>query len=213
MNNVLNFSQKLVYVRDLSGICDTKLFNNAFDDLTFRDNIENKISNEMNFFDRDLFIDTKFFIENECKTYLNKFHGLEQFYTDLVITSSWGNITEAGQGHHDHMHPFSIVSGVIFLDDTLDNCNLHIEAYQPEIPYFIPKGKSYISLKSMLPEMGINPADHGNLQNHLVLFLSNSHHFVDKSGPDSTPRRSISFNTFWKGMTGVKSESLARQVF
>jgi hypothetical protein len=41
----------------------------------------------------------------------------------------------------------------------------------------------------------------------MVLFLSNSSHFVEKTTVDMD-RRSISFNTFWKGLTGVKEEQL-----
>lgn len=213
MNSVLNFSQRFVVVKDISDNVDTKLLNNSFKDLTFKNNIQNKISLEMDFFNKDYFIDTKHYIEGECKNYLNSYMGLEPFYTDLSITQSWGNITEPGQSHHDHAHPFSVVAGVIFLDNTPDNLNLHIEATQPEIPYFIPRIKSYIALKTILPEIGINPAEHNNLQNHLVLFLGNSHHYVEPTSKDSVPRRTISFNTFWKGLTGVKAELLAQHTF
>jgi hypothetical protein len=45
------------------------------------------------------------------------------------------------------------------------------------------------------------------------LFLSNSSHFVEPLTTDSLPRKSISFNTFWKGMVGVKEEALGSHVF
>lgn len=213
MNSVINFAQRFVVVKDISNDIDTVLLNNAFKSLSFHPNIHNRISVEMDFFNRDYFVNTKHYIENECKLYLNQYMGLEPFYSDLAITNSWGNITDPGQEHHDHAHPFSIVAGVIFLDNTPDNLNLHIEASQPEIPYFIPRIKSYIALKTILPELGINPAEHNNLQNHLVLFLGNSHHFVEKTSAESVSRRTVSFNTFWKGLTGIKAELLAQHTF
>lgn len=213
MNSVLNFSQRFVVVKDISNELDTVLLNNAFKSLSFKPNIQNRISLEMDFFDRDYFVNTKYYLENECKNYLTQYMGLEPFISDLKITTSWGNITDPGQEHHDHAHPFCVVAGVLFLDNNPDNLNLHLEASQPEIPYFIPRIKSYIALKTILPELGIKPEEHNNLQNHLVLFLGNSHHFVEKTGPDSKPRRSVSFNTFWKGLTGVKAEKLAQHTF
>ena len=129
------------------------------------------------------------------------------------MTYSWGNITEPGHSHHDHVHPFSIVSGVIYLDDNPTNANLYVEAYMPDIPYFITKNKSYVALKQLLVDNNIDPNSVNNLKNHMVLFLSNSAHFVEQTAEDASSRRSISFNTFWKGLTGVRQESLGSLVF
>jgi hypothetical protein len=202
-----------VMISDLSGMIDFNLINDQFNQLTFTNNVQNLISTDTKFFSKDVFIDTKFSVERECKNYLTQFYGMQDFFTDLVITDSWGNITKAGQGHHEHLHPFSVVSGIIFLDNTPDNLNLYIEAYQPEIPYFISKNKSYIALKNILPEMGINAIEHNFLKNHLILFLSNSNHFVEKTSEQSPNRRTISFNTFWKGKTGFKDSPLGSHIF
>ena len=115
--------------------------------------------------------------------------------------------------HHDHVHPFSIVSGVLYLDNNPSNLNLYIESFMPEIPYFITKNKSFVSLKSLLNDINTNPSEHNNLKNHMVLFLSNSSHFVEPVSNESLPRKSISFNTFWKGSVGVKDEALGSHVF
>ena len=45
-------------------------------------------------------------------------------FEDLQITESWANKSVKGEEHHIHHHPFSVVSGVMFLNDTPDNLNL-----------------------------------------------------------------------------------------
>jgi hypothetical protein len=213
MNNLYNTAQKYILIKDMSNEFDFGLINSQFSQLTFRDNISNKISDNMNFFDKDLFLDIKIKIVNECENYLNTTFALQPFYEGLCMTNSWGNVTDPGMSHHDHVHPFSIVSGVLFLDNNDSNLNLFIEGFMPDIPYFITKNKSYVGLRHLLADMGIDAAAEKNLQNHLILFLSNSSHFVDKTESTTTPRRSISFNTFWRGKTGVPSEVLGHYVF
>ena len=108
---------------------------------------------------------------------------------------------------------FSRFHGVIFLDNNPCNLNLFVEAYMPEIPYFISKNRSYVSLRDLLKDHNIDSDSANNLQNHLVLFLSNCHHFVNPTEGTDKVRRSISFNTFWTGLTGVSQESLGSIVF
>jgi hypothetical protein len=75
------------------------------------------------------------------------------------------------------------------------------------------KNKSFVSLRSLLNDIQANPEEHNNLKNHMVLFLSNSSHFVEPISTESLPRKSISFNTFWKGLVGIKEEVLGSHVF
>lgn len=213
MEMLFNTASKYILIKDMSDIIDFKTINDAFDGLSFKDNIANKISIEMNLFDKDIFNETKKLILDDCKQYLNHTANLNHFYDDLVMTNSWGNLTDPEHSHHDHVHPFSIVSGVLYLDNNPSNLNLCIESFMPEIPYFITKNKSFVSLKSLLNDINTNPSEHNNLKNHMVLFLSNSSHFVEPLTSDSLPRKSISFNTFWKGMVGVKEEALGSHVF
>lgn len=213
MNNLLNTAQQFVYIKDLRDNLDWNIIDKEFNSLTFKPNVYNRISTNMNFFDRDLFLDVKLMLENEVKNYLNISYGLEEFYSNLHITNSWGTLTEPGQSHHEHIHPFSVVSGVMFLDNNPDNLNLFIEGYIPQIPYFISKNKSYAGLGHLIADMGHDPIANRNLQNHVVLFLSNCHHFVQPTRTDGPIRRTISFNTFWKGVTGMKNEPLGSYNF
>ena len=213
MEMLFNTSSKYILVKDMTNVLDFDSINKEFDTLAFKSNIANKVSIEMNLFDRESLVGLKQTILNDCKQYLNHTLNLSHFYDDLVMTNSWGNVTDPGQSHHDHVHPFSIVSGVIYLEDNPSNLNLYIESFMPEVPYFITKNKSYVSLKSLLNDTQTKPEDHNNLKNHMVLFLSNSSHFVEPIPDDVMPRKSISFNTFWKGLVGVRDEALGNHVF
>jgi hypothetical protein len=73
-----------------------------------------------------------------------------------------------------------------------------------EVPYFMqPPVTIKMSLKNILEVNDIYPIEHNNLKNHLILFLSNLPHLVTPNEIESpVPRRSISFNTFWKGAVG-----------
>ena len=213
MEMLFNAASKYILVKDMSDVLDFDLINKEFDTLAYKDNIANKVSIEMNLFDREVFTDIKKVILEDCKQYLNHTANMSHFYDDLVMTNSWGNITDPGQSHHDHVHPFSIVSGVMYLDNNPSNLNLYVESFMPEIPYFITKNKSFVSLKSLLSDIQANPEEHNNLKNHMVLFLSNSSHFVEPISTESMPRKSIAFNTFWKGLVGIKDEALGSHVF
>lgn len=213
MFKALNTSQKFILIKDMSNEINFELINDEFEKLTWKDNIANKISVEMDFFDKDYLLGAKNTIVQNCVEYLNNTTNIKTLFTGLKMTNSWGNITEPKHSHHDHVHPFSVVSGVLFLDNNPTNLNLFIEAYQPDIPYFITKNKSYASLLDLLKDQGIDPETENNLQYHLVLFLSNASHFVKPTGETDQVRRSISFNTFWEGRTGVESDPLVSTVF
>jgi len=205
MNNFFNTAKKHILIKDMSDVIDCNLISSEFDKLTFKKNVINDISENINFFDAPAFAATKLALEHECAGYLQNAYNVQQF-EKLEITHSWGNITNPGEGHHDHNHPFSVVSGVLFLDDNLDNLNLHIESYLPDIPHFWYRSKSFISLKELLekPE---------GLKNHLVMFLSNSDHFVSETDISSKPRKSVAFNTFWKGRVGAAVDGLGSYNF
>jgi len=213
MNNFFNCSQKLIWIRDLSTDLDMSVLDKEFYTLPFKDNVANKISVEMNLLDQDKFKHHNQVCTDIATQYLSQAYNLKDFFTKLKITNSWANYTEPSHGHHEHTHPFSIVSGVIFLDNNPTNGNLYIESYLPDIPYFVGYNKTFISLNALLGDYGVNLQEHNYLQNHLVLFLSNWTHFVEKTNNDSLPRRTLSFNTFWEGEVGHKNVSLGSYTF
>ena len=212
MDLLFNLSQQLVLVKDLRGILDFDEVEKKMNGLVYKDNTENKISLEMHLLDDPVFADAKKTIVTECEQFLVHAVGLQGLFTKLMMTNSWANITEPHHSHHEHMHPFSVCSGTIFLDDNPSNMNLNIEAYLPQVPYFIPKNKSYASLHNLLIDQKLDLANIEHLKHHMVVFLSNFHHFVSKN-ENAPTRRSIAFNTFWDGMTGVAGENLGSHIF
>jgi uncharacterized protein (TIGR02466 family) len=211
MNMILNPAQELIYIKDMTNLIDFKSINTEFNNLEFVKNKHNEITNQLKFFDNIIFQDTKTALEIECENYLNESYNIKEMYDSISITNSWGNITKSKQSHHEHIHPLSVVSGVIYLDNNIDNLNLNfvLKNRGAEIPYFIEQDKeAHMSLKTILEMYEHNPITHNNLKNHLILFLSNLKHHVTPTPINSIPRKSISFNTFWKGMIGKKGNPL-----
>jgi uncharacterized protein (TIGR02466 family) len=196
MDELVNISRKIILIKDLNGIVDFDLVNKQISSLEFGPNVLNRISTKKNIFDAPEFSEIKQTLERECEHFLKNGHHLTDF-ENLQMTTSWVNITDPGHAHHEHNHPFSVVSGVIYLDNNPDNLNLGLQVSIAEIPYFLWKKDNCVTLKALI-------GTENNLKNHMVLFLSNTAHSVEKTNSDSMPRRSISFNTFWKGMTGVR---------
>jgi hypothetical protein len=213
MDNLCNIAQRYIYIKDLSNLTELDLLKVEVAGLDYKNNNNNLISKEMNLLDKDVYINIKKTLEQECINYLNNSLGIGPLYQGLKLTNSWANVTRPGESHHEHVHPFSVVSGVVFLDNNPDNLNLYIEGYMPEVPYFFSKQKSFVGLKNLFENIAVDPSTTNNLQNHLILFLSNSAHFVENTSNISPDRRTISFNTFWSGTVGVKDESLGSYTF
>jgi len=213
---VLSPANELIYVRDMTDIIDFKSINTEFNKLSFVNNQFNEISLGLTFFDNNIFENTKKLLELECETYLNECYNIKDMYDSITITNSWGNKTKPKQSHHEHAHPLSVVSGIIYLDNNVDNLNLNfvLQNRGAIIPYFIEQDKeAHMSLKTILEMAGHNPTIDNNLKNHLILFLSNLKHHVTPTPNNSLPRKSISFNTFWRGMIGKKDNPLGSLSF
>ena len=132
--------------------------------------------------------------------YLNAFAYNVMGYEDIAkfyITQSWLNVNPKGTSHHRHLHPNSIISGVLYLqsDDRCGNIIFHKEEYSAR--------NSTIKLCKKKDENGINEANNewisiNPAQYTLILFPSTLEHSVNVS--DSLQNRiSLSFNTFVKG--------------
>lgn len=199
MDQFINIASNCILVKDMSNIIDFKTIDEEFDKLSFVENQYNHISTDLNFFDKDVFTETKASLIRECENYLGNSFRVTEF-EHLKMTNSWGNITKPGEKHHEHQHPFSVVSGVIYLDDNPCNYNLQLEQFFPETPYFLYRKKFFSSLADLMPI-----PDPKNLQYHLVLFLSNTHHSVANTSTNDIDRRSIAFNTFWSGNVGSQN--------
>jgi hypothetical protein len=135
-------------------------------------------------------------VEHESEEFLKNTFPLS-FDFNLKISESWANKMSPGDAHPWHEHPFSVISGIIFLDDTEENLNLqfknNINDHIP--PYSLLNLDYFVSLRDLVNE-------DKTLKHHLILFYSNISHCVTEI---TKPRTTISFNTFWKGKVNFGS--------
>ena len=78
------------------------------------------------------FKNIKKFLDKHCKKYLDKIV-CPKNNLKLYITQSWLNYTEVNQYHHQHAHPNSVISGVLYFDSDINNDKIlfsHSKGYQ-----------------------------------------------------------------------------------
>ena len=164
---------------------------------------DNNIPNKGNSYSKNNYIletkelnEIKKFLELCCQDYLDKVI-CPSNDVQLYITQSWLNFTKESQYHHQHSHPNSFISGVLYFD---------VDKNDDRIYFFNTQYKS-ISLETR--------KDKFNLWNssswwfpifigQLVMFPSSLTHSVENKIGKNT-RISLSFNTFVKGKMGSNS--------
>jgi len=112
------------------------------------------------------------------------------------ISQSWFNYTQPGERHHNHAHPNSYISGVLYIaaNKEVDRIKFHKTGYE-RIRLEATQFNMYNSRSWWYP---VGTAD-------VVLFPSYLVHGVDTAqGPNT--RTSLSFNVFIKGNLGSKKE-------
>jgi hypothetical protein len=195
MDNILPLAQPpLILIKDFHDKWNWASIESAVQSQSMSKQSNYNITEDKNFFD-DSLLEIKQEILSECKTFISNVFPME-FQFDLKMTASWINSMSTGEQHPWHSHPFSVVSGVIFLDDHPENCEL---TFKNKIDFSIPPYSLldldyYTSLKSLVNE--VLDKEH-NLQHHLILFYSNLTHGVPTLITPQRTRRTISFNTFW----------------
>lgn len=119
------------------------------------------------------------------------------FNFNIKITNSWVNKINTGDQHPWHTHPFSVVSGVLFLDNHPENSNLFFKKDLDFLvpPYSLLETNYTVSLNDLIE----NYSEDKDLQYHLVLFYSNINHCVPVLSTLNLERKTLSFNSFWKG--------------
>jgi len=147
---------------------------------------------------RKEFKNIKKFLDAACKDYLERII-CPKNNIELYITQSWLNYTEENQFHHQHAHPNSVVSGVLYFDS--DKANDMIKFFSPV---------RYQQIKPEIDDTKYNiwnstswwfPVETGQL----VMFPSSTTHQVDTKQGNNT-RISLAFNTFYKGTIGSNSD-------
>lgn len=196
MDNILPLIQPpLVLIKDFRNTWNWSAIENIIKTKSISKQANYNITESKDFFSDATLIDIKQDILLECKTFVSNVFPI-QFDFDLKMTTSWANFMQQGEQHPWHSHPFSVVSGVIFLDNHPENNQL---TFKNKIDFTIPPYSLldmdyYTSLNSLIEK---DQTDTLNLQHHLVLFYSNLTHGVPPLVTPIKSRRTISFNTFW----------------
>jgi uncharacterized protein (TIGR02466 family) len=117
----------------------------------------------------------------------------------LKLTQSWTNVTQFGENHHQHYHPNSIISGVIYINADKDCDNI-----------------SFTNTKEIRP-FQFDVKDNNGYNSHLynlpvgtgfmVLFPSLMFHGVPET-KSKTPRVSLAFNSYFEGKFGIQNDGV-----
>ena len=114
--------------------------------------------------------------------------------SEFYITQSWVTVKVRGTTHHLHSHRNSLISGVYYLDGELS-------------PIVFKRPATHEIFGNIgLESSQVNPftatdCEFPNQKHRAILFPSSSEHFVRESNTD-TPRFSIAFNSFVRGLLG-----------
>ena len=115
------------------------------------------------------------------------------------ITQSWLNYTQPNQYHHRHYHSNSYASGILYIDaDKEVDSVVFFKMDHVTLELSVTKHNMYNASSWKFP---VAPGD-------LFIFPSRLHHAVEKKKGTNT-RVSLSFNVFFKGEIGLKSDLTA----
>lgn len=136
-------------------------------------------------------------IKDFCQASLDLFtKQVWQSSTELIITQSWTNTNPKGSVHHEHIHPNSIVSGVMYF--RLDK---HLPPIMFSKTQFNMLKLNFDKYNSLNSDTFYLPAVSGEL----ILFPSHLRHSVPMNVSDDV-RVSLSFNSFAKHMLGSEKD-------
>ena len=155
------------------------------------DNIGNNTSKNNYLLEEKELKEIKNFIEKNIKVYMDNIV-CPADDTQVYITQSWINYNGQNQFHHEHAHPNSYISGVLYIkaDETIDSINF--------------KNRQYSFIEPLIKNHNIwNSKDwwYPVKSKKLIIFPSSVTHNVFQKN-DSNIRISLAFNTFVKGNIG-----------
>lgn len=121
--------------------------------------------------------------------------------SEIYITQSWLNFTKGGEQHHRHIHPNSVLSGVLYLNVYEGDSITFIKSYSPLI---LQVGNG----SNKGPEAEGRFANISDISaGSLLVFPSSLEHEVPPRREEvSVLRVSMAFNTFIRGSIGNARE-------
>jgi len=118
-------------------------------------------------------------------------------YNEISITQSWVSTKKKGQKHIMHKHPNSLVSGVFYWQDGIE-----------QISFLKPERPTNFSIKRNFDVESIYAWDYHKFapkKNTLILFPSEQKHGVEQN-LNEDPRKSLAFNTMIFEKIGLRDE-------
>jgi uncharacterized protein (TIGR02466 family) len=163
-----------------------------------KNNIGNFSTKDTYILNNKEFKNIKKFLDKHCKNYLNTII-CPKNNIELYITQSWLNYTDANQYHHQHQHPNSVISGVLYFDSDIKNDKILFS--DPIVYRQISPEINNTKYNLWNSGTWFFPVETGNL----FMFPSSTTHQVETKQGNNT-RISLAFNTFYKGSVGSNSE-------
>lgn len=159
-------------------------------------NIGNETSTDTYILGRPELRGVRIRIEEEIQKYMREVYDPQDPLLEVYITQSWVNYTEGKGHHHEHNHPNSVISGVLYLEAS---CQDNVSFMRPKDP---------LPVISVLPN-NVTPMNAGTWMYEglsagvLVMFPSSLPHKVEEVVEGT--RVSLAFNTFVRGSIGSRS--------
>jgi uncharacterized protein (TIGR02466 family) len=162
------------------------------------DNTGNMMSKNDEIMDSEELSDLKLFIDEQLLIYKKKLLQMKD-ENEIYITQSWVNKSSSNQFHHKHKHPNSVISGVMYFDENNDESLPPIRFHRTLAMF--PLEFEFDNLN----ESNADCRSFETVQGSLILFPSLLEHDVEKNRSDRA-RTSISFNTYVRGVVGVRKQ-------
>ena len=159
-------------------------------------NLANRRSLNTQVLDADELFELSSIIQDRVNMYFDTVYNTRAAH--LRLTQSWCNYSEAGEGHHQHSHPNSSISGVYYPQaEAIDRLTFHTPLRPHQHLQVTPE--KYNKYNSQVVDVEVKSGT-------LVLFPSYLEHSVDIVDDRKDTRISLSFNTFWVGSLGINEE-------
>jgi len=153
--------------------------------------IANYASKNKYILNADEMVDIRQALQNALDSYFKEVFNSSNKLS-LKITQSWLTMTGNGESHHEHIHPNSVASGVLYIN-LGDNDGISFYRNEDSQWYeFLREKETYYSAKSFF--IACEAGD-------IVIFPSNLRHGV-KQNLMPVERISLAFNTFFEGELG-----------
>jgi len=159
-------------------------------------NIGNTVSVNTECLDDSCMVEIKEFCNNALNVYLKEIYCPKYpNHIKLKVTQSWLNYSRVNEFHHNHYHPNSIVSGVLYInaDKELDEI-VFTKHGSPRPLEIISAGLNDYNTYETTFKVG---------KYELILFPSELYHRVPNT-KNRDVRISLAFNSFFEGKLGDK---------